>query len=106
MSTLVIAMDWSSKQISDLREVQQKQEAVIYRRGSNTVATIENGLYLHKELLKLYVNTLIFSGASSFLVGMVLKNWQRAFFEVKNMRGEGFASGFKVESFGVCEALS
>lgn len=101
--TPAVAMDWSSRQVSDWREVNRKQKLLNSARENNVNTDNQKWVAPAERTLKLNVDASIFSRTSSFSIGMVLRGWRGTFLWGKNMRVESVFSVFEAESFCVLE---
>lgn len=105
MLTPAVAIEWSSKQIVDWRGAKEAIALSCETGRSNQRSNAKWSAPANGSL-KLNVDASVYAGASSFSIGMVLRDDKGRFVRGKCMNVKGTVSVFEAESFGVCEALS
>lgn len=98
-------MQWSIKQVSQWREVQNLKPGIknIRTQGQGNNA----GRWKAPEVnnFKVNVDASVFPGSNSYSVGMILRDHNGGFRKARNLRCEGQVSVFEAEARGVLEAI-
>lgn len=99
------AMQWSINQVRQWQEVQvvRSSNDVIGMPSHRPELALWNAPATGK--LKVNVDASVVSGASSFAIGMVLRDHLGGFCNARNLRREGEISVFEAEAYGVLEAI-
>lgn len=99
------AMQWSSKQITQWREMKMLVSGGLHGRQPGQIQGLPSWSAPNAGHIKLNVDASVYAGDSSFSLGTILRDHMGTFVQAKNLRRACEISVFEVEAWGVLEAL-
>lgn len=100
-----IAMDWSSKQVSDWRLAHRKKLQNSLHLQGDKVQHVNKWNAPAEGLWKLNVDASVFDSADFFSIGMVIRDHRGSFIHGRTLRFAGRVEVLEAEMVGIAEAL-
>ncbi|KAL8118342.1 hypothetical protein AgCh_016030 [Apium graveolens] len=100
-----LAMQWSMKQVTQWREVNQSKKLMLSGMSRSPLSFVVRWKAPVEGRVKLNVDASIYPGTSSFSLGMVLRNHVGIFIQAKTMVKAGVVTVLEAEVWGIDEAI-